>query len=112
MGRLLIALAVTLVLAGCDLGDGSPEEKGAMGSRATTTALAPTPTRPRPSQTELIIRAIRSCEVKRIFFGHDDTTLITYRGGRTVHTKRLHTKDIERAAWEHAAACNILIVIE
>ena len=30
----------------------------------------------------------------------------------TVHTRRLDTEEIERAAWEHADRCNILIGIE
>jgi hypothetical protein len=34
------------------------------------------------------------------------------RGGTTIHTRRLDTKEVERAAWKHADACDILIGIE
>ena len=77
-GRLTAVLAV-LALAGCDLGDGPPERHVATPSGATTTAPAPTLTQPRPSRTELVVQAIRSCEVKRIFFAHGDNTWITAR---------------------------------
>jgi hypothetical protein len=110
-GRLTLFLAV-LALAGCDLGDGPPERQVATANGAMTTAPAPAMTQPRPSRTELVVQAIRSCEVKRILFVHGDNTWITFRGGRTVHTRRLDTKEIERAAWEHADPCNILIGIE
>jgi hypothetical protein len=107
-GRLTAVLAV-LALAGCDLGD-SPERDVATPSGPTATAPAPTLTQPRPSRTELVVQAIRSCEVKRIFFAHGDNTWITFRGGNTVRTRS--TRRIERAAWEHADPCNILIGIE
>jgi hypothetical protein len=109
-GRLTAVLAV-LALAGCDLGD-SPERDVATPSGATTTAPAPTLTQPRPSRTELVVQAIRSCEVKRIFFAHGANTWITFPGGNTVRTRRLATGKIERAAWKHADGCNILIGIE
>jgi len=59
-----------------------------------------------------VVQAIRSCEVKRIVFLHSGKIWITYRGANTVHTRRLDTEEIERAAWEHADRCNILIGIE
>jgi hypothetical protein len=108
-GRLTAMLAV-LALAGCELGGGPPERNVATPSGATTTAPAPTLTR--PSRTEIVVQAIRSCEVKRIVFLHSDKIWITFRGGAAIHTKRLNTKDVERAAWNHADACNILIGIE
>jgi len=110
-GRLAVVLAV-LALAGCDLGDGPPERHVATSSGAPTTAPAPTLTQPQPSRTELVVQAIRSCEVKRIFFAHGANTWITFRGGNTVRTRRLATGMIERAAWKHADGCNILIGIE
>ena len=106
------ALLAVLALAGCHLGDGSPDRKGATASRGTSTAPAPTLTQPGPSRTELVVQAIRSCEVKRIVFLHDGNTWVTFRGGRRVHTRRLDTTEIERAAWEHADACNMVIGIE
>jgi hypothetical protein len=110
-GRLSLLLAA-LALAGCDLGDGPPERHVATSSEGTTTAPAPTLAQPRPSRTELVVQAIRSCEVKRIVFLHSGKIWITYRGGNTVHTRRLETEEIERAASEHADPCNILIGIE
>jgi hypothetical protein len=110
-GRLTLFLAV-LALAGCDLGDGPPERSMPTASGATTTVTAPTPTRPGPSRTELVVQAIRSCEVKRIVFLHSDKIWITFRGGTAIHTKRLDTKEVERAAWKHADACDILIGME
>jgi hypothetical protein len=110
-GRFTAMLAV-LALAGCDLGDGPTERKVATPSGEATTAPSPTLTQPRPSRIELVVQAIRSCEVKRIVFAHGDNTWITYRGGNTVHTRRLDTEEIERAAWEHADPCDILIGIE
>jgi hypothetical protein len=110
-GRLSLLLAA-LALAGCDLGDGPPERHVATSSEGTTTAPAPTLAQPRPSSTELVVQAIRSCEVKRIVFLHSGKIWITYRGGNTVHTRRLETEEIERAASEHADPCNILIGIE
>ena len=106
------ALLAVLALAGCDLGDGSPERKGSTANGGTRTAPAPTLTQPRPSRTELVVQAIHSCEVKRIVFLHDGNTWVTFRGGRRIHTRRLDTKEIERAAWEHADACNMVIGIE
>ena len=106
------ALLAVLALAGCDLGDGSPERKGSTGGGGTSTDPAPTLTQRRPSRTELVVQAIRSCEVKRIVFLHDGNTWVTFRGGRMIHTRRLDTKEIERAAWEHADACNMVIGIE
>jgi hypothetical protein len=108
-GRLSLLLAA-LALAGCDLGDGPPERHVATSSEGTTTA--PAPTLARPTRTELVVQAVRSCEVKRIVFLHSGKIWITYRGGNTVHTRRLDTEEIERAAWEHADPCNILIGIE
>ena len=105
------AMLAVLALAGCDLGDGSPGRNGATAIEGTSTAPAPTLARPRPSRTELVVQAIRSCEVKRIFFLHGGKTWITFRGGRTVHTKH-DTKQIERAAWEHADDCNMVIGME
>ena len=110
-GRLTVVLAV-LALAGCDLGDGPPERHVATSSGAPTTVPAPTLTQPQPSRTELVVQAIRSCEVKRILFAHGNNTWITFRGGATIHTRRLDTREVERAAWKHAGACNILIGIE
>ena len=106
------ALLAVLALAGCDLGDGSPGRNGVTAIEGTSTGPAPTLARPRPSRTELVVQAIRSCEVKRIVFLHDGNTWVTFRGGRRVHTRRLDTKEIERAAWEHADACNMVIGIE
>ena len=106
-----LALLAVLALAGCDLGGGPPERRAATASEATTTAPATTLTPPQPSRTELVVQAIRSCEVKRIFFLHGGKTWITFRGGRTVHTKH-DTKQIERAAWEHADDCNMVIGME
>ena len=108
----LTVLLVVLSLAGCDLGDGPPERRVATASRAATSAPAPTLTQPRPSRTELVVRAIRTCEVKRILFAHDDNTWITFRGGRTLHTRKLDTREVERAAWERAGPCDILIGME
>ena len=112
-GRLTVVLAV-LALAGCDLGDGPPERHVATSSGAPTTVPAPTLTQPQPqpSRTELVVQAIRSCEVKRIVFLHSGKIWITFLGGNTIHTRRLDTKEVERAAWKHAGACNILIGIE
>jgi hypothetical protein len=76
-GRLTVFLAV-LALAGCDLGDGPPERSTATASEATVTAHAPTPTQPSPSRTELVVQAIRSCEVKRIVFLHSGKIWITF----------------------------------
>jgi hypothetical protein len=109
-GRFTAMLAV-LALAGCDLGDGPPE-RSIPTSGATTTVIAPTLTQPGPSRTELVVQAIRSCEVKRIVFLHSGKIWITFRGGTTIHTKRLDTKEVERAAWKHADPCNILIGTE
>ena len=81
-GRLSLLLAA-LALAGCDLGD-SPERDVATPSGATTTGPSPTLTQLRPSRTELVVQAIRSCEVKRIFFAHGANTWITFRGGNTL----------------------------
>jgi hypothetical protein len=108
-GRLTAVLAV-LALAGCDLGDGPPDRHVGTPSGATATAPSPALTQPRPSRTELVVQAIRSCEVKRIFFAHGANTWITFRGGNTVRTRS--TRRIERAAWEHAHPCNTLIAIE
>ena len=110
-GRLSLLLAA-LALAGCDLGDGPPERHVATSSEGTTTAPAPTLAQPRPTRTELVVQAIRSCEVKRIVFLHSGKIWITYRGGNTVHTRRLDTEEIERAAWSSGTSCNILIGIE
>ena len=107
-----LALLAVLALAGCDLGGGPPERRAATASEATTTAPATTLTPPQPSRTELVVQAIRSCEVKRIVFLHDGNTWVTFRGGRRVHTRRLDTKEIERAAWEHADDCNMVIGME
>ena len=109
--RLSLLLAA-LALAGCDLGDGPPERHVATSSEGTTTVPAPTLAQPRPSRTELVVQAIRSCEVKHIVFLHSGKIWITYRGGNTIHTRRLDTEEIEPAAWEHADPCNILIGIE
>ncbi len=109
-GRLSLLLAA-LAPAGCDLGDGPPERHVATSGEGTTTP-APTLAQPRPSRTELVVQAVRSCEVKRIVFLHGGKIWITYRGGNTVHTRRLDTEEIERAAWEHADPCNIVIGIE
>ena len=106
-----LALLAVLALAGCDLGGGPPERRAATASEATTTAPATTLTSPQPSRTELVVQAIRSCEVKRIFFLHGGETWITFRRGRTVHTKH-GAKQIERAAWEHADDCNMVIGME
>ena len=110
-GRLTAVLAV-LALAGCELGDGPPERHVETRSGAPTTAPAPTLTQPRPSRTELVVQAIRSCGVKRIVFLHSGRVWITFRGGTTIHTRRPDTKEVERAAWKHADACNILIGME
>ena len=112
MARRLSALLVILALAGCDLGGGKTEREVATSSESTSTSLVSTLEEPRPSLTELVVQAIRSCEVKRIVFLRGDNTWITYRGGETVHTKGLATKDLERAAWKHAAACNLVIGME
>ena len=110
-GRLTAVLAV-LALAGCDLDDRHPDRHVGTPSEATATGPSPTLTQLRPSRTELVVQAIRSCEVKRIFFAHGANTWITFRCGNTVRTRRLATGMIERAAWKHADGCNILIGIE
>ena len=109
MARLLATSVAILVLAGCDLGGGSPERHVATSSRATSTASVPTPLGPPPSRTGLVVQAIRACEVKQI--AHDDTMWITYRGGRTVPMKGLNPWAIQRAT-ERPDACNVLIGIE
>ena len=110
-GRFTVFLAV-LALAGCDLGGGPLERSTATPNGATTTAPALTLTQPRPSRTELVVQAIRSCEVRRIVFLHSGKIWITFRGGTTIHTRRFDAKEVERAAWEHADPCNILIGME
>jgi hypothetical protein len=109
--RLSIVLAV-LALAGCDLGGSSPEPEALTTSGATNTAPAPTLTQPRPSRTELIVQAIRSCEVKRIVFLHSDVTWVTFRGGETVRSRKLDNEQLERAAWNHSSACDMVIGME
>ena len=111
MARRLTTVLAVLALAGCDLGGGSPEPEAATTIGTTNIAPAPTLSQPHPTGTELVVQAIRSCEVKRIVFLHDNTTSITYRGGITVPMKRLNPWVIQRAA-ERAAGCNILIGIE
>jgi hypothetical protein len=90
MAGRFIALIAVLTLAGCDLGRGTPERHVATSSRAKSTAPEPTLTEPRPTRTELVVQAIRACEVKRIFIAHDDTMWITYRGGKRVPMRRLN----------------------
>jgi hypothetical protein len=111
MARLFTTLAAVLALAGCDLGGGTPERHVSTSNGATSSAPEPTLTEPRPKRTELVVQAIRSCEVKRILIAHDDTMWITYRGGRTMPMKRLNPWAIQRAT-ERAEDCNILIGIE
>jgi hypothetical protein len=112
MARRLSTVLAVLALAGCDLGGGSPPPEAATTSGATSTAPAPTLTQPRPSRTELVVQAIRSCEVKEIFFGHGDRTWVTFRGGETVRSGKLDNEQLERAAWNHAGACNMVVGIE
>jgi hypothetical protein len=111
MARLLTALVAVLALAGCELGGGAPEGQLATASGATSTAPAPTLTDLGPTRTELVVQAIRACEVKRILIAHDDTMWITYPGGRTIPMRRVNPWAVQRAT-EHADSCNILIEIE
>lgn len=112
MARRYIALVAVLALAGCDLGGGTPERQVAPSSGTTSTAPAPTLTVPRPTPTELVVQAIRSCEVKRIVFGHGENTWVTFRGGETVRHRKLDTERLERAAWNHSRACDMVVGIE
>ena len=111
MARLFTTLAAVLALAGCDLGGGTPERHVAASSGATSTAPEPTLTEARPTRTELVVQAIRACEVKRILIAHDDTMWITYRGGRTIPMRRINPWAVQRAT-ERVEDCNILIGIE
>ena len=111
MPRRLTFLAAVLALAGCDFGGGPPEREAVTAGEATSTAPKPTMTQAPPTPTELVVQAIRACEVKRIVFLHDDTTSITYRGGRTVALKRVNPWAIQRAA-ERRDACDVVIGIE
>ena len=111
MARRLIVLVAVLSLAGCDLGGGKPERAVGTSSGATSTAPEPTMTQPRRAPTELVVQAIRACEVKRILIAHDDTMWITYRGGRTVPMRRVNPWVVQRVT-ERADVCNVLIGIE
>jgi hypothetical protein len=73
MAGRFIALIAVLALAGCDLGGGTPERHVATSRGATSSAPEPTLTDPRRTPTELVVQAIRGCEVKHIVIAHDDT---------------------------------------
>jgi hypothetical protein len=62
--------------------------------------------------TELVVQAIRSCEVKEIFFGHGDRTWVRIRGGELSRMRELERQQLARAAWNHASACNMVIGVE
>ena len=111
MARRLSTLLAVLALAGCNLG-GSPEPEAASTIGTTNTAPAPRLTQPAPSQTQLIVQAIRSCEVKGIFFGHGDRMWVTFRGGELTRMRGLDREQLERAAWNHVSACDMVIGME
>jgi hypothetical protein len=113
MARWLITPLAVLALAGCDAERQIAAPSRAQGIRAVE-LLSPcraAPAGPRLTPTQLVVQAIRACEVKRILIAHDDTMWITYRGGRTVPMKRLNPWAIQRAT-ERPGACNILVEIE
>ena len=110
--RLFATLAAVLALAGCDLGGGTPERHVATSNGATSSAPEPTLTEPRPTRTELVVQAIRACGVKRILFLHSEVTWVTFRGGETIRSGKLDNEQLERAAWNHASACNMVIGME
>ena len=112
MARLLSTVLAVVALAGCDLGGSSPKPEAAPSSTTTRSAPAPTPTQPPPSRTELVVQAIRSCEVKRIVFLHSGVTWVTFRGGETIRSGKLDNERVERATWKHAGACNMVIGME
>ena len=107
MARLLVAVLVFLALAGCDLGRADHERTAE--TAATGTTFATMPAQVAPSPTERVMKAIRSCEVKSIVFGRGETTYITFRGTRTIRSKKLDREKVSRVANKHANACNIVI---
>ena len=112
MPRLVAALLALLALAGCDLGGGAPEREAFTTSGTTSAIPVPTLAQPIPTRTELIVQAIRSCEVKRILFLHSDVTWVTFRGGETIRSGKLANEQLERAAWKLAGACHMVIGME
>lgn len=78
-----IALIAVLALAGCELGGGTPQREAAPTSETMPIEPEPTVTQGPPTRTELVVQAIRECEIKSILIARDDTMWITYRGGRT-----------------------------
>jgi len=105
MARWLTTLLAVVALVGCDFGGETPERRIATPSEAQGTRavalLSPcraAPPRPRPTPTQLVVQAIRECEVKRILIAHDDTMWITYRGGRTVPMKG-STRGLSSGPW-------------
>ena len=112
MARLLVVLLALLALAGCDWAGPAPERTVETRGGATGTASTPTPASVVPSPTERVTEAIRSCEVKSIVFGRGERTYITFRGERTIRSKRLQTDTIFRVAHDRAKACNIVIGAE
>lgn len=113
MGRAaVIASAVALALAGCRGGGEQATSQPQQGTRPEDSTVALS----RPSTpTERVLRAIRSCEVERIFFTAGDVTYVTYREGRTVRSKRLDQKALGDAASPYGPReddCQITIEIE
>jgi hypothetical protein len=113
MGRaVVIAFVVAQALAGCWGGGEKAASEPQLGTRpeASTVALCCPPT-----LTERVLRAIRSCEVERIFFTAGDLTYVTYDNGRTFRSKRLDQKVLGDAASSYGPReddCHITIEIE
>ena len=112
VARLLVVLLALLALAGCDWAGQARERSVETTGGATGTASTPTPAPVVSSPTERVIEAIRTCGVKSIVFARGERTYITFRGGRTVRSKRLNRDKISRVAYGRAKACNIVIGTE
>jgi hypothetical protein len=112
VARLLVILLALLALAGCDWAGQARVRSVETTGGATGTASTPTPTRVVSSPTEGVIEAIRTCGVKSIVFARRERTYITFRGGRTIRSKRLNRDKISRDAHGRAKDCNIVIGTE
>jgi hypothetical protein len=113
MGKaIVIASVVALALSGCGGGGEKATSEPQQGTtrEASTVALC-CPLTP----TERVLRAIRACEVKRIFFTAGDLTYVTYDDGRKFRSKRLDRKALGDAASPYGPReddCHITIEIE
>jgi hypothetical protein len=107
-----VVIACVVALAGCGGGGEKATSEPQQGTtlEASTVVLCCPPT-----PTERVLRAIRSCDVKRIFFTAGDLTYVTYRDGRKLRSKRLDQKALGDAASPYGPRedeCDITIEIE